>query len=152
MTESSNSIIEIKLNGPMWLVVACNIEGLEARHAVAWFTEHERLRLWWGDEHEITPCIGGEYIIRWPTIGKTLRGQIADIGETYLIFSWTFDDEPDVPARVAAIHAVASANGATIEIRHGPYRANEADAAERQGHLDGWRFFLPRLAAAVANQ
>lgn len=150
MTERVTTGLDIRINGPIWLVVACNIENVEPRDVLPWLVEPEKLRSWWGHEHEIEPRTGGAYVVRWPSIGKTLRGQIADIGETFVIFSWAFDEEPEIPAYVVAIHVSAHERGSTLELRHGPYRTNTSGVSERESHLAGWVSFLPQLRNAIA--
>lgn len=147
-----NTTIEVKHNGPIWLVVACNIAMLCPDDTIGWFVDPEKLRRWWGHEHEIAPRIGGDYIIHWPAIERTLRGQIADIGDRRLMFSWAFDHESDLPPRMVAITVSEVERGSRIEIRHGPYRDGDVETADRQGHLEGWSYFLPKLAAAVDSE
>ena len=154
MTTTANTAdgqIEIVMNGPEWLVLAINDISTDPGSIVPWFLEPEKLKQWWGDEHRIDARFGGEYVIAWPRIDRTLRGQIVEIGETNLIYSWTFDHEPDIPPRVVAIQAITAEGGTRIEIRHGPYRRDDSDAEERTGHLEGWSYFLPLLAKAIAE-
>jgi len=144
--------IDLRINGPTWLVLACDIDHLAPEAVLPWFLEPGRLRRWWGEEYEIDPQRGGSYMIRWPSIGRTLRGQIASIGSTHLVFSWSFDEEPGVPAYVVALNSIERDGGATLEISHGAYRDDATGVAERQSHLEGWSFFLPRLLAAIRTQ
>ena len=152
MTEAeitSEPEIDIVLNGPEWLVVAINNLAAAPAEIIPWFLEPEKLKLWWGDEHQILARFGGNYVITWPRIDRTLRGQIVEIGERNLMYSWTFDHEPDIPPRVVAINAIAADGGTRVEIRHGPYRRDDSDSEERTGHLEGWSYFLPLLAKAI---
>lgn len=141
MTTTGNGAgnqLEILLNGPEWIVVAINNISADPGLIVPWFVEPANLQQWWRDEHRIEAKFGGEYVIGWPRIDRTLRGQIVEIGESNLVLSWTFDHEPEIQPRVVAIQAIASEGGTRIEIRHGPYRRDDSDAEERTGHLEGW--------------
>ena len=148
---AQDPLVEVILNGPEWLVVAISNIPTPAGDVIPWFVEPEKLKGWWGIDHRIVPAVGGEYVIGWPHIGRTLTGQIAEISETRLMFSWNFDHEPDLPPRMAAISVHQQGDAARIEIRHGPYRADDSDAEERTGHLEGWTYFLPLLVSAIAE-
>jgi uncharacterized protein YndB with AHSA1/START domain len=155
MTENatrSDQAIDIVLNGPEWIVVAINNISAHPNQIVSWFVEPYKLKKWWGDEHRIDPRFGGEYVIAWPRIERTLRGQIVELSENSLMYSWTFDHEPEIPPRVVAIRVRDSEGGTRIEIRHGSYRRDDSDAEERKGHLEGWEYFLPLLARAIESE
>jgi uncharacterized protein YndB with AHSA1/START domain len=148
----TDQAIEVVLVGPEWIVVAIDNIQAEPNGIVSWFVEPGKLRRWWGDEHRIDARFGGEYVIAWPRIERTLRGQIIEISETTLAYSWTFDHEPEIPPRVVLIHATGTERGTRIEIRHGPYRRDGSDAEERKGHLEGWEYFLPLLSRAIESE
>lgn len=142
--------IETVLDGPEWLVMRCDIDAHPPEAVLTWFLDPAKLRQWWGEEHQIEPAFGGEYVIRWKRIDRTLRGRIVELAPTRLALSWTFDHEPDTPPRVVMIETTAVDGGTCIEIRHGPYHADDRDAAERAGHREGWEWFLPQLINAIS--
>jgi uncharacterized protein YndB with AHSA1/START domain len=147
----SGTTVETVMNGPEWLVVAIDLAGVEPQEVIPWFVERDKLLEWWGDEHDIDPRFGGRYVIAWPRHGRTLRGQIVEIGARRLMLSWSFDHEPEVPPLAVAISASRSETGTRIEIRHGPWRDGDSDARDREGILEGWSWFLPKLAGAIRS-
>lgn len=144
--------VEVVLNGPEWLIV--ELGGLQCRpeDVLAWFLEPESLARWWGNTHTIEPRVGGIYEIGWPQIGRTLRGQIVELTDQRLSYSWWFTHEPETPPRVAIITSLQTSDSTGVRIHHGPYRRDDSDAEERQGHLEGWQYFLPLLAAAMTDK
>jgi uncharacterized protein YndB with AHSA1/START domain len=147
----SDATVETVMNGPEWLVVAIDLAGIELQEVIPWFVERDKLLEWWGDEHDIDPRFGGRYIIAWPRLGRTLNGQIVEIGATRLMLSWSFDHEPGVPPVAVVISAFRNETGSRLEIRHGPWRADDSDASEREGILEGWAWFLPKLAESIRS-
>jgi uncharacterized protein YndB with AHSA1/START domain len=141
--------VDIIIDGPTWLVIRQQLPAIPADDALAWFVDPAKLAQWWGDEFRIDATTGGEWIIAWPRLGKTLRGTIAALSSRDLLVSWIFDEEEGAVPRALSVVATAAETGALIEIRHGPYLAS--DAAERDGHREGWAFFLPRLVTAATG-
>jgi len=70
-----------------------------------------------------------------------------------LAYSWTWDHEPEQPARTVIVHVEPSAGGTRVTLTHGPYRAESdafpEDSLDRAGHREGWLYFLPRLHAKM---
>jgi len=76
--------------------------------------------------------------------------------ERRLAFTWGWDHQPDLPQRTVALDFQPLPEGGTrLIVTHGPYGEGDAEAADRQSHLNGWRQFLARLAeldAAAATE
>ncbi len=142
-------MVKVVIDGPTWLVVEMMLEGLTLADALCWFTEQDRLARWWGEECTIAPVPGGRYEVRWPGMNWTMRGQVLTCDETQLVYSWTWDHEPDLPARAVIVRTEPAANGTRLTISHGPYRPTSSSLThedeDRESHRDGWLFFLPKL-------
>ncbi len=115
--------------------------------AYAAFVDPGRITSWWPDEAEIDARVGGTYILQWPAMEWTLRGVYTKLDPGGVVaFTWSWDHEPDVPERTVRVELSAADDGTRIVLTHGEYTPE--DAEERQGHLDGWQFFLGRLRTA----
>jgi uncharacterized protein YndB with AHSA1/START domain len=124
-----------------------------ARPDAVWrlWTEPDALTSWWPDEAEVDVC-ARSLRLSWPRMKWHLRGRILEWQPPKrLVFTWEWDHEPTLPERTVAIELSALADDAVTELTlsHGDYGDGEVEAADRQSHLDGWDFFLPRLAAAA---
>lgn len=149
----SSGSIQVRIDGPDWLVIETAIPGIEASGLLAWFTDAVKLNRWWGEEAMIEPRPGGMFLVHWPPMDLTLRGTVGLATDDTFMWSWTWDHEPDRSARAVVVQALDSDGGATLRITHGPYRADGPlaadDAADRDSHREGWLFFLPALLAAI---
>jgi len=139
----------VTMNGPHWLTMETALERVSPVAALTWFTQAEKLRQWWGPQDvEIDPVPGGAYIVSWPAIGRTMRGEIANMSDTHLVYSWAWDHEPNMPARAVIVRAREQDGGSLLTITHGPFRQGEAlpnEDEDRAAHLEGWSNFLPEL-------
>jgi hypothetical protein len=152
---SDSSVVEIVRDGPDWLIVRMAVDAVAPGEALTWFTHAARLNQWWGEEALIEPRPGGIYHVHWASMNWTMRGTIAHCSERTLAYSWTWDHEPQQPARTVIVHCELSETGTIITISHGPYRPEEsrrtAEDEDRESHRDGWAFFLPQLHAKMAH-
>lgn len=153
-TPAGESPVIVEMDGPIWLKVRMNVPAQSPEALLRWFTTPDLLARWMGDEHEIDLAPGGRYAIRYAFADRLMEGAVIVARPTELVFSWAFTHEPDAPARVVMVRTLAGDEGtcSRIVIVHGPYRSEtshaEMDARERDermGHLEGWRYFLPRL-------
>jgi uncharacterized protein YndB with AHSA1/START domain len=147
--------IDVILDGPEWLVLQTSMEGLIAAETLTWFTDAAKLNTWWGDEALIEPRPGGLYKVSWPLMDWTMRGVVAHCTSDTLIYSWTWEHEPDQPSRSVVIHAESNGSGSVLTITHGPYRPEspvltDEDSA-RHSHREGWLFFLAELHATMGK-
>lgn len=145
--------IEVVLDGPDWLVVAMDLDGVEPAAVLPWFVDATLLNQWWGEEALIEPRPGGLYQVNWPAMAWTMRGTVALVTPDTLAYSWTWDHEPDQPPRAVIVHAVPTATGSRLTVTQGPYRpqaaASDDEALDRAGHREGWLYFLDRLRAKM---
>jgi uncharacterized protein YndB with AHSA1/START domain len=128
---------------------------------LAAFTEPELLRTWWPGELTAELKPGGLYRVRFASLGQTMNGVVEayDPGKR-LVFSWGWAHELELAGRFLVAVTVSQATTAAapdrpgrtvLELRHGPRPGSALTprAGEVEGHLEGWEYFLPRLAAAV---
>lgn len=101
------SDVRIRLDGPTWLVVETILKGVDSADTLRWFVEPNLLARWWGEEHIIEPAPGGRYEVSWPGMNWTMRGQVLMCNHTQLVYSWTWDHEPDLPARTVIVRCDA---------------------------------------------
>jgi uncharacterized protein YndB with AHSA1/START domain len=81
-----------------------------------------------------------------------LRGTYSavELGQR-LAFTWKWDHEPNTPMRdVEVIFEPVGDVGTQVTVTHGTYTNSSKDQEERDGHLEGWIYFLKRLHDAVA--
>jgi uncharacterized protein YndB with AHSA1/START domain len=146
--------ITIELDGPEWLIITADVDGIGPETLLRWFVEPDRLTRWWSQEATVEARPGGAWDIRWPAMSWTLRGRIAAIAPTSLLVSWSWDHEPDLPARALSVQAEATASGARLRIVQGPYLPGGVfprEDEDRAGHREGWAHFLPMLREAIAR-
>ena len=93
--------------------------------------------------------MGGTYRLSWPAMGWHLRGRYTKVDPGRALgFTWAWDHEPQRPERHVDVSFEPLPEGGTrITVTHGRYGDGAADAEDRQGHIDGWRHFLARLAS-----
>jgi uncharacterized protein YndB with AHSA1/START domain len=145
--------IDVILDGPEWLVLQTGVEASSPTETLSWFTEAAKRNQWWGDEALIETRPGGRYVVRWPAMEWTMRGVVALFTDDTLIYSWSWDHEPNQPARTVLVHAQPTESGSLLTITHGPYRpasptlTDEDDA--RHSHREGWIYFLADLHATM---
>jgi Activator of Hsp90 ATPase homolog 1-like protein len=147
--------IDVVRDGPDWLVIATLLPDLEPASVLPWFVDASLLNQWWGDEALIEPRPGGRYQVVWPGMGWTMRGTVALVTGDTLAYSWTWDHEPEQPARTVIVHVAPAPGGTRLTLTHGPYRAESdafpEDSLDRAGHREGWLYFLPRLHAKMTQ-
>lgn len=131
------------------LVLEGDVAGFTPDEVYDHFTKPDLLATFWAPEAEVDLRVGGAYTLSWPGPGWTLLGEVleADRGHR-LAFRWRWKHRPDAPdQRVVLDLAPAEGGGCRVRITHGPYRDTEADAAEREGHVQGWETAFSRLVA-----
>jgi uncharacterized protein YndB with AHSA1/START domain len=142
---SNNPFQETRSSTPEELVLSGVIGAAAPDEVYAHFTDAGLLCAWWPDRAETDPRVGGAITASWIGPAWTMRGEYTVLvpGER-VGFTWSWDHEPDTPARTVLVELVAGGGGALITLRHGSYGRD--DVAERRGHLEGWQHFLPKLA------
>jgi hypothetical protein len=145
--------VEIVMDGPDWVAVRTFVTGLNPSETLSWFTDAGKLNRWWGEEAFIEPRPGGLYEVGWPKMDWIMRGTVALCTPSTLVYSWTWDHEPDQPARSVIVNVAPAEGGTELTITHGPYRPDESrrtsEDVDREDHRDGWLHFLPGLHEAI---
>jgi len=110
-----------------------------------YFTDADLLVQWWPEEAVIDER-SGLYELSWPSQGLRLLGQymVTEPGHR-LAFTWAFTHESFSP-RTVDIQFEDSDAGTHLTIEH----THGDDADERQGYIDGWKFFIERLRGVLA--
>ncbi len=111
-----------------------------------YFTEAELLVHWWAEEASIDNR-SGLYELTWPSQGMRLLGEyvVTEPGNR-LAFTWAFAHEAFQP-RTVDIQFEESDLGTRLTIEH----THGEDPDERQGYIDGWKFFIERLRGLLAG-
>ena len=133
--------------GPAQGVVTAAFPGVAPADLFACWTTPERLCAWWPAEAAIDARPGGAYHLAWPQMDWHLRGQYTTFEPgARLAFTWAWDHEPATPTRTVTLHFTPDGAGGThLTVTHGAYGDSAAEQTDRQGHIDGWLHFLPRL-------
>lgn len=131
------------------IVIEAECPELGPTELFEYWTRPDLLKWWWPEEAEIDGRVGGAYHLSWPKMNWHLRGRYTqfDPGRA-LAFSWAWDHEPNVPETFVAIDfAPSGATGTRLRLEHGPYSDSELDQKQRDGHVEGWTYFISRLEA-----
>jgi uncharacterized protein YndB with AHSA1/START domain len=129
------------------LIVETDFPGFTPDDLFAHFTEPELLVRWWPQEAEVEPGAGGHYHLSWPGPRWHLRGRHTEWEPgKRLAFTWAWDHDPEgTPGRTVTIEIFPAGEGAGMRLEHGPYSDSAEDQQARQGHVEGWSYFLPKL-------
>ena len=118
-----------------------------------YWTEPAKLKTWWPDEVTIDPTVGGRYRFGFSQLEQHLTGTFAEVvpGKR-LAFGWNWEHEPGTPERHVVVDFEPRDKDTLLTVTHGTYGGGEAEADERQGHLEGWRHFLGRLESHIRKR
>ncbi|MBR7837203.1 SRPBCC domain-containing protein [Actinospica durhamensis] len=129
------------------------LPGRTAQDALGAFTEPESLRKWWPGELTADLRRGGAYRVHFAPLGQTMTGVVeAYVPDERLVFTWGWAHELELAGRYqVAVSVHDQPDGTVLELQHGPRPGAELTPREGEveGHLEGWEYFLPRLALAV---
>jgi uncharacterized protein YndB with AHSA1/START domain len=143
-------VTELPDVGADWLRVSVDVPGVEPGALWRAWTDPGELERWWPQTAELDVRVGGAYHLAWPQKGWHLRGSYTEVdAPSRLAFTWQWDHEPETPVRTVTIDLQPLPDGAgtRLIVTHGPYGDDPAEAADREGHLEGWTGFLERLVA-----
>ena len=135
---------------PDTLTVAALYERATPDELFAYWTAPVLLTQWWPEQADTDPRPGGSYHLAWPKMGWHLRGEYTAVEPgRRLAFTWRWDHEPDKPTRTVEVLLDPIGDlGTQLTVTHTTY--TPADREERDGHLEGWTYFLTRLRDALA--
>jgi uncharacterized protein YndB with AHSA1/START domain len=140
-------------DGPM-VKATLRLPGCPPERVLNAFTDPATLARWWGGELITDLAPGTPYIVRFPSLGAAMTGEVASYQPaSYLEFSWRWDNDPDPVKRavLVAVTPAADGDGTDLTITHGLHGAGETESAARAEHQEGWQYFLPRLAALLTG-
>ncbi len=112
-----------------------------------YFTDATRLARWMGDRAVVDPRPGGEFTLHID--GGPIAGRYLEVDRPRrVVISWGRAGSAGFPPGISTLEVLLSPErgGTRVEITHTGLPPSEA----RQ-HEEGWRHYLPRLAAAAAG-
>ncbi len=126
---------------------------LEASPTAVWrcWTEPDQIVRWMGDVATLEPWPGGTFRVQYAS-GDVVAGEFIDVEQPqFLAFTWGWDESgaltPPGSTRVEVmLEGLADDTRTRLRMRHTDQPAEALD-----NHDAGWRFFLPRLAAALID-
>lgn len=126
---------------------------LDAPPAVVWpfWTQADAIVRWMGDAATLQPWPGGTFRVEYAS-GDVAAGTYLDVEPPqFLAFTWGWDEEGTLtPAGTSRIEVILEPVGEGLRTLLRMRHLNQPEAA-LEDHDAGWRFFLSRLAAAVAG-
>lgn len=137
------------------LEIEAQFDSIAPAELFRYWTEPGLLARWWPKEAEVEAKKGGSYHLAWPNMEWHLRGTYHTFNPgRLLVFTWRWDHEPDAPTRVVTLdfQPLHTEGGTRLHLTHGYYREHvPRELEERQGHLEGWHYFLDRLQQITQN-
>lgn len=115
----------------------------------SYWTDPAKLKMWWPDEVTIDAVPGGHYSYTFTQPGQTLTGVFSEVlPGRRLAFSWEWAHEPGSARQVVVDFEKRDAD-TLLTVTHGTYGGSEAEAREREEHLEGWQHSLGRLKRVI---
>ncbi len=129
------------------LVLRATFERLAPQALFDHLTQPALLQRWWPPEAKVDGRVGGRYHLRWPDQNWDLRGEFTayEPGRR-LAYTWAWDHEPQLPTRLVEFTLSPHGEGTAVHLTHGAYGDTDVEQADRTSHLEGWQYFLGRLA------
>ena len=126
---------------------------IDAPPEVVWrlWVEPQRIVRWMGDVATLDPRPGGMFRLEYKS-GDVARGEYVELAEPrrlVVTWGWEAEDDPTPPgsSRIEVeLEPVDDGAGTLLRLRH-----TGLPAASRDGHDEGWRYFLAQLAGAVES-
>jgi len=136
------------------LIVEAEYPAVPPERLFRYWVEPDRMTRWWPKEADIDSRVGGEYVFRWPSIGRELRGRYTAVEPAQrLNFTWRWDttpaDYPDLQVSMRFERLVG--DGTRLVLEQGPYDDSPDGAEARKNLRDGWLHFLARLQTVAAE-
>jgi len=123
--------------------------GARRETVFSFFTNDERWASWWGRGSAIDPRPGGRMLIRHPN-GIEFSGEVVEVqAPDRIVFTYGAAHLPTLgpgSSRVT-IHLESVAEGTRLSLRH-----EFAEAADRDHHVQGWRYQLAVFANVVSDR
>ncbi len=131
------------------LILSADLGSLTPEEAFAYWTDPALLTRWWPEAATVEPHIGGSYHLRWLSHNSIMRGTITQFSQGMMLgFTWRWDHEPEEKEPLDVLVQFDRIDDHTrLTITHGPYADTESAREEREGHAEGWEFFIAKLQA-----
>jgi len=111
-----------------------------------YWTTPELLKKWWPPVAELEPRLGGTYHFSWPNQDWHLRGKFTNFARgRSLEFSWRWDHDPSDTTNLTVSLERIPNGGTRLRLHHSKYPDTEEGKKAREGHIEGWMFFLKKL-------
>jgi uncharacterized protein YndB with AHSA1/START domain len=110
-----------------------------------YFTEPASMVRWMGEFARLDPTPGGEFAV--DIRGVPVRGRYLELDPPHrLVISWGHAGSDRLPPGMSTVEVRLTrvAGGTRVDVTHSGLPEPEAT-----GHVQGWRFFLGRLAQAI---
>jgi uncharacterized protein YndB with AHSA1/START domain len=136
------------------LAIVAEFPGVTPEQLFDYWTKPELMTKWWPEEAAIDAREGGGYHFAWPQMEWHLRGEYTTFHPGRLLaFTWHWDhEEAAEPETVQVLFEAQPGGGTAIALQHGPYDESLESQENRNGHLEGWKFFLGRLQALLTEE
>jgi uncharacterized protein YndB with AHSA1/START domain len=112
-----------------------------------WWTEPDRIVRWMGSAAEVDLRPGGAVRFSYAN-GAVMAGEVVELDPpSRLVLTWGWEDPTEVvrPGQSRVEVAFDAVEGGTrVRVRH-----HDLPDGERDGHAEGWDYFLGRLAGAA---
>jgi uncharacterized protein YndB with AHSA1/START domain len=135
---------------PDMLLIEADFSGFTPDELFRYWTEADLITRWWPPEAAFDARQGGSYRLSWPSLNWCLYGTYLtfDPGKA-LVFTWSWEHEPEVAPIEVGLNFEAVEGVTKLRLSHGPHPDTEEGRAARQGHVEGWKTFLPKLGEIV---
>jgi uncharacterized protein YndB with AHSA1/START domain len=114
----------------------------------AFLTDPDKMTRWKGDSAQLDARPGGVYRVQ---IGQAIVvGEFVELDPPHrVVFTWGWEGNDDVPPGSSTVEVTLMPDGEATILRLVHRDLPEEQRAEHDG---GWKYFLPRLAAAAAHR
>ena len=147
MRENEPQLIETPLDR---IEVRAEFVRIEPAKLFDFWIQPDLLKKWWPPEVEIEPLLGGRYHFSWPKQSWHLRGKITEFEMAKRLgLTWRWDHEPQDVTEVRVLFSPGNHGGTELVLHQGTYALNEDGKRIRDGHVEGWLYFLGKLQERV---
>lgn len=117
-----------------------------------YWTIPQLITQWWTSEAEIEPYVNGSYHLSWPQMQWHLRGNYTafEPGKT-LAFAWQWDHHSHITNVVVNFEPFDD-TGTKLTVTQGDYGDSAEDQEARQGHIEGWLYFIEKLQGVAHEE
>jgi uncharacterized protein YndB with AHSA1/START domain len=139
-------------SGPELLILTSFYPHVSPQQLSMYWARPELLQQWWPPQARVKAQWGEIYRFPWSSTEQYLpRDYSALSSGASRGFSWKWDPESDRPEReLKVVFDPVGDIGTQVTVTHGTYTNSSKDQEARDGHLEGWIYFLKRLHDALA--